>query len=207
MTFQINNQSLITWFQENKRVFPWRDKISPYATWISEVMLQQTRAEVVVPFFLRWMRLFPTVETLAKAPIETVIKAWEGLGYYRRARYLHSAACSIMENHNGILPNTLENLQKIKGMGPYTVGAILSFAYKKKIAAVDGNVLRVLARHFEIGKEIDKQSTQKEIRDLAESILPEKESWIVNEALIELGATLYRPNNPHCTKAPSMCSL
>lgn len=136
------------WFEENKRNFPWRGKPSPYAVWVSEVMLQQTQASVVVPYFERWIVRFPSIEVLASASIEEVIKLWEGLGYYSRARSLHEGAKFLVEHHNGTLPSDPIALAKVKGLGPYTIGAILSFAFHQKAAAIDGNVTRVMSRFF-----------------------------------------------------------
>jgi len=171
------------------------------------VMLQQTQVSVVVPYFERWMNLFPSIEALAKAPLEVVIKAWEGLGYYSRARRLHEAACYLMDNNQGRLPEDPKELEKIKGLGPYTIGAIRSFAYRAKTAAVDGNVLRVLSRYFSIEEDICKIKTIKKIWDLANELLPEEEHWLVNEALIELGATICS-KKPKCKICPirSSCS-
>lgn len=190
------------WFLENKRNFPWRVNRTFYRVWVSEVMLQQTRAEVVIPYFQKWMATFPDIQTLATSPLETVIKCWEGLGYYSRARNLHQGAKQIIENYGNDFPKTKEELSHIKGLGPYTIGAILSFAYKKRAAAVDGNVLRVLSRFFLIDEPIDKQKTKNKITDLLDKQLPEEKSWILSEALIELGALV-------CKKVPecSICPL
>ncbi len=190
---------LIDWFQQQKRDLPWRNQPSPYAVWVSEVMLQQTQVSVVVPYFLRWMQRFPTVADLAKASVDEVIKEWEGLGYYSRARCLHAGAKYVMEQHGGIIPQTEEELKAIKGLGPYTIGAIRSFAFHHPVAAVDGNVVRVLARYFKLEEDISKPKTMNQIRQMAQEILPKENSWIFNEALIELGATI-------CTKKPK-CSL
>lgn len=195
----LNN--LKTWFLQNKRDFPWRKAISPYRVWVSEVMLQQTQAEVVKDYFERWMQRFPDIISLANASLSEVIKLWEGLGYYSRARNLHIGAKQILENFNGQIPDSFTELSKIKGLGPYTIGAILSFAFHKPIAAVDGNVIRVLTRVFGIEDDISKSQTVKRLRNLASSFLNEEESWIVNEALIELGATICRPR-PFCEKCP-----
>ncbi|MBI2742326.1 MAG: A/G-specific adenine glycosylase [Chlamydiales bacterium] len=191
--------SLKEWFLEERRALPWRENPSPYRVWVSEIMLQQTQAAVVIPYFERWMRSFPTIEALAQAPLEEVIKLWEGLGYYARARYLHGAAKELLQKHAGVLPSTKEGLQQIKGIGLYTVGAILSFAFHKKAAAVDGNVLRVLSRYFAIEEEIEK--AKKRIEALTEEILPEEEPWVVMEALIELGARVCR-KIPLCNECP-----
>jgi A/G-specific adenine glycosylase len=186
----IDAEKLCHWFLLNKRDFPWREVADPYAIWISEVMLQQTQAAVVIPYFLRWMESYPTIQHLADAHIDDVIKIWEGLGYYSRARNLHNGARYIVDYFNGVIPDSAEKLKQIKGLGPYTIGAILSFAFHQKTVAVDGNVLRVLARYYQIDEDITKVAVQKKIRLLVEEMLPSKNSWVFNEALIELGATI-----------------
>jgi len=183
-----DSDKLKKWFYLSRRPLPWRENPSPYEVWISEVMLQQTQVSVVIPYFKRWMTLFPSISTLASAPIEEVIKVWEGLGYYSRARNLHAGAQYLTKYHGGELPNSPEALKKVKGLGPYTIGAILSFAFKGKVPAIDGNVLRVLSRFFAIEEAIDQTKTQTMIRELCETLLPEDEPWIVMEGLIELGA-------------------
>lgn len=197
----LDTSSLHDWFKKNKRELPWRHHLDPYAIWISEVMLQQTQVATVIPYFARWMNIFPDVESLASASSESVIKIWEGLGYYSRARSLHEGAKYIMTHFGGKIPADKDQLKLIKGLGPYTIGAILSFAFHQKISAVDGNVMRVLTRYFKIEEDISKTATQKHLRILAESILPENESWITNEALIELGATICQ-RKALCTKCP-----
>jgi len=199
--YSINFKKLKNWFLNEKRDLPWRNAPSPYAVWISEVMLQQTQVSVVIPYFERWMERFPTISNLANAQLDEVIKLWEGLGYYSRARSLHEAAQYIMKFHQGSLPIHEDDLKKIKGLGPYTVGAILSFAFRKKAAAVDGNVIRVLTRYFHIEDDIAKNKTINQLREIAFQILPEDESWIQNEALIELGATVCK-KNPKCLECP-----
>jgi len=197
---------LADWFKQHKRSFPWRNTqvdrtILPYRIWVSEVMLQQTRAEVVEPFFIAWMKRFPTLEQLAKAEIQEVIKAWEGLGYYSRAKRLWLSAKHLVEHNDGRIPDNYEELLKIQGFGPYTAGAVMSFAFQRKAAAVDGNVARVIARLFAIEEEIDHAKVQKQIRELTFLLLPDKEPWVVMEALIELGALICR-KNPDCTHCP-----
>lgn len=192
---------LKTWFLDQRRDFPWRENPTPYAVWVSEVMLQQTQASVVIPYFERWMRLFPTIEALAKAPLDQVIKEWEGLGYYSRARNLHQGARYVIEHHRGELPASAASLKEIKGLGPYTIGAILSFAFHQRIEAVDGNVIRVLARYYGMSDDISLGSTLKTIRTRAADLLPEEEPWIINEALIELGAILCG-RKPKCIVCP-----
>jgi A/G-specific adenine glycosylase len=188
MTFDFDTLTLKSWFNSNKRDLPWRYDPTPYQVLVSEVMLQQTRVETVIPYFHRWMEKFPSVKTLAGSSQNEVIKLWEGLGYYSRARNLHEGAKFVMENFEGNLPSNVDDLKKIKGLGPYTIGAILSFAFKKKSTAVDGNVMRVLSRYFAIRDDISQTKTQKKFREIALEILPEKEPWVFNEAIIELGA-------------------
>lgn len=201
MSKLFDSNALKRWFKREKRDLPWRIDPTPYAVWVSEVMLQQTQVSVVIPYFERWMARYPTIETLAKAPLDEIIKCWEGLGYYSRARSLHEGAQYVVKHFGGILPSDPDKLEQIKGLGPYTIGAIRSFAFHQKTSAVDGNVLRVLSRYFAIEDDISKGSTVKAIRSLADEILPEEESWIVNEGLIELGATVCS-RKPHCGECP-----
>jgi A/G-specific adenine glycosylase len=168
-------------------------------------MLQQTQVAVVIPYFERWMDRFPTVKALAEARQEEVMKLWEGLGYYSRARNLHEGARYVVERHNGILPNTSEELSKIKGLGDYTVGAILTFAFRQKVPAVDGNVIRVLARYYGIDDDIAKAKTVKAIRSMTSELLPDAEPWLVSEGLIELGATVCQ-KKPKCSACPLKAS-
>ena len=186
---------LKSWFLSARRDLPWRQAPTPYAVWVSEVMLQQTQVSVVIGYFQRWMERFPTVKHVAEASLEEVIKLWEGLGYYSRARSLHKGAQYILEHHAGNLPSSREELEKIPGVGPYTVGAILSFAFHKKAAAVDGNVVRVLARFAAVEEDVTSGKFKKWIWEYAESILPETAPWLVVEGLIELGGTV-------CTRQP-----
>jgi A/G-specific adenine glycosylase len=196
-----SKQKLIQWFHDNKRDLPWRENPNPYAVWVSEIMLQQTQVAVVIPYFLRWMSIFPSISALAEASLDSVIKCWEGLGYYSRARSLHAGARYIVDNYEGVLPTNPEALIKIPGIGPYTCGAILSFAFKQKAPAVDGNVIRVLTRFYNNHSDISKSTTIKEIWSTAAAILPDKEPWSFNEALIELGATICN-RAPKCFQCP-----
>lgn len=193
--------ALKEWFEEEKRILPWRENPSPYGVWISEVMLQQTQASVVVGYFERWMRRFPTLFSLAEAPWEEVIKLWEGLGYYSRVRHIYRAAQQLVAKNQGELPSLRKELEAIKGLGPYTVGAILSFAFHERAAAVDGNVARVLSRHFFIEEDIAKAKVKKNLHDLVLSLLPQEEPWVAMEALIELGAQICQ-KKPLCEKCP-----
>ncbi|MFZ4772765.1 MAG: A/G-specific adenine glycosylase [Chlamydiia bacterium] len=185
MSFQSDQEALRVWFLQTKRSFPWREEITPYKVLISEVMLQQTRADVVVDYFNRWMRLFPTVESLAGASIDEVLKAFEGLGYYSRARNLHKAAQSLIKE----FPNTYEGLLAVEGIGPYTANAILSFAFHKPVIAMDANVQRVLSRYFAT-------HDLKWAKIEAEKKMSQIHSHEIAEGLIELGAVI-------CTKSPA----
>lgn len=196
-----DSDALKVWFQKTARDLPWRRDPTPYAVWVSEIMLQQTQVSVVEGYFTRWMERFPTIKHLASASLDEVIKVWEGLGYYSRGRNLHAAARLIVEKHQGSLPSTKEELSLLKGLGPYTVGAILSFAFHKKAPAVDGNVIRVLTRYFAITENVQKTSTLKKIWTLAEEILPESQPWLIVEGLIELGATVCK-REPQCWACP-----
>jgi A/G-specific adenine glycosylase len=199
---QFPYEELTSWFKKCKRDLPWRGHSpDPYHVWVSEIMLQQTQVSVVIPYFLRWMGRFPTIESLAMASQEEVIKLWEGLGYYSRARNLHQGAREVMSRFSGKIPSSYEELSTIKGLGPYTVGAILMFAFRKKAPAVDGNVIRVLSRFFGITDDVSATSTQKRIRQLAESCLPESEPWVIGEAWIELGALVCK-KVPQCSQCP-----
>lgn len=198
---KIDLECLREWFTMQARNLPWRENPTPYRVWISEVMLQQTRAVVVIPYFDRWMARFPTIEALATASLEEVIKLWEGLGYYARARHLHHAAKEIMHKYGGNIPIEEEELRRIKGLGPYTIGAIQSFAFHQKAAAVDGNVARVLSRLFGIEEEIDLPRVQRRLRETILSLLPDFQPWVIMEALIEFGAQICE-KKPRCLECP-----
>lgn len=198
---EIIGDALKHWFEKEKRIFPWRGNPTPYSVWVSEIMLQQTRASVVVPYFLRWMERFPTVQSLAESTLEEVMKMWEGLGYYSRARALHEGAKYIVTHFQGEIPAEPSLLKKIKGIGPYTAGAIQSFAFHQKSPAIDGNVMRVIARLYCFEKNIDTVKAQQYIRAKVEELLPDHEPWVIMEALIELGATLCG-RIPECRKCP-----
>jgi A/G-specific adenine glycosylase len=198
--YPFDASTLKRWFDVRKRDLPWRHSVSPYRVWISEVMLQQTQVAVVIDYFERWMQRFPTVQSLAEASLDEVLKMWEGLGYYSRARHLHAAARQIVEEHRGEIPSRREELERVKGLGPYTIGALLSFGFHKRAAAVDGNVIRVLTRYFAITEPSDTPKVRKEIWTIAEEILPHVEPWLHVEGLIELGATVCvkKPRCPVC---------
>lgn len=193
---------LLPWYQENARILPWRQTKEPYAIWISEIMLQQTRVEAVVDYFYRFMALFPTVQSLATAQEDQVLKCWEGLGYYSRARNLHRAARVIVEQYGGMFPREKEQIEQLPGIGPYTAGAIASIAFDERCAAVDGNVLRVCTRLTEDWRNIDDASTKKSIAQLLERIYP-ADAGDFTQALMEIGALVCVPNGePNCTHCP-----
>lgn len=181
---------------------PWRDCNDPYKTWISEIMLQQTRVDQATPYFLRFMERFPTVHELAEADQQEVLKVWEGLGYYSRARNLHQAAKTVVNEFEGNIPDNDEDIRKLKGVGPYTASAVLSIAYSKPHAVVDGNVLRVLTRYLGIEDDIRGSRTKNAIQDAADKLLDNSRPGDFNQALMELGATVCTPSNPDCDKCP-----
>jgi A/G-specific adenine glycosylase len=192
---------LAAWFQKHKRDLPWRTDRTPYRVTVSEFMLQQTQVSTVLPYYARWMKQFPSWSTLARANETEVIKAWEGLGYYTRARNLHRLAQAVVER-GGELPADVASLRSLPGIGPYTAGAISSLAFEQKAALVDGNVIRVLARVFHITEDVSQPRVQKAFWALAEGLLPEKHCGAHNESLMELGAMLCTPHNPQCLLCP-----
>ena len=193
------SEDIEKWFRRHQRDLPWRHDPSPYTVWVSEVMLQQTRVEVVIPYFLRWIERFPTLTSLAQGTEDEVIKLWEGLGYYSRARNLYRGAQEVEKKYGGVLPIERDQLLQIKGIGPYTAGAILSFAFHKKAAALDGNVVRVIARYTAFTQDVSKG--EKELRQRVEDVLPEKNPQVVMEGLIELGALVCQ-KRPKCSLCP-----
>ncbi|MGN7384729.1 A/G-specific adenine glycosylase [Paenibacillus sp. SAFN-117] len=195
---------LLEWYDRNKRDLPWRRTSDPYHIWVSEVMLQQTRVDTVIPYYFRFLERFPDVEALAHAPEEEVLKAWEGLGYYSRARNLQSAVREVHERYGGTVPDRKEDFSSLKGVGPYTAGAVLSIAYNVPEPAVDGNVMRVLSRFFLIEDDIAKGPTRVKMEKLARELIPEGEAGSFNQALMELGATVCTPRSPHCLTCPVM---
>ena len=194
---------LLSWYREHKRDLPWRENKDAYRIWISEIMLQQTRVEAVKPYFFRFMEHFPTVKALADAPDDELMKCWEGLGYYSRARNLKKAAGVVVEQHGGKLPASREELLDLPGIGSYTAGAIASIAYEIRAPAVDGNVLRVLSRVCGSREDILKQSTKKKMEALVSEVIQEGEAGDFNQALIEIGAIVCVPNGaPLCDSCP-----
>jgi len=198
------SRELLSWYRVQKRDLPWRRSRDPYHIWVSEVMLQQTRVETAKPYFERFVSLFPTVEALANAPEETVLKAWEGLGYYSRARNLQSAAREVAERYGGKVPDSKEAFSSLKGVGPYTAGAVLSIAFNRREPAVDGNVMRVLSRYFCIEEDVAKGSTRAMMERLQYELIPDGEASDFNQAIMELGALVCTPKSPHCLTCPVM---
>lgn len=198
------SRELLQWYLDNKRDLPWRRQNNPYYTWVSEIMLQQTRVDTVIPYFERFIAKFPTATALADAPEEEVLKAWEGLGYYSRARNLQFAAREIKEQYAGELPNDKAAISGLKGIGPYTAGAIMSIAFNQPEPAVDGNVMRVLSRYFRLHEDIAKPSTRPHIEHIARELIPSGHAMDFNQALMELGALVCTPKSPACLLCPVM---
>ena len=196
------SEMLLKWYDSVKRDLPWRRTHDPYHIWLSEIMLQQTRVETVKGYFARFLERCPTVEALASAPEETVLKLWEGLGYYSRARNLQKSAKVIMNDHGGVFPSDYESILKLPGIGPYTAGAIASIAFGIPVPAVDGNVYRVASRFFGVREDVGVPSVQRQIRQLVEASIPEDRPGDYNQALMELGATLCSPQHPDCERCP-----
>ena len=190
---------LIKWYLQNKRDLPWRNTTNPYPIWLSEIMLQQTRVAQGTPYFLSFTTEFPTVFDLAAASEEQVLKLWQGLGYYSRARNLHKTAQYIATELNGIFPNNYNDLLKLKGIGEYTAAAIASFAYNECVAVVDGNVFRVLSRYFNIETDIAQACAKKEFAALAFELMPKDNPATFNQAIMEFGALQCIPKSPNCS--------
>ena len=193
-------QKLISWYLPNKRDLPWRNTNDPYKIWLSEIILQQTRVEQGLPYYLKLLESFPTVKDLANAPIDKVLKLWQGLGYYSRARNLHFAAQTVCSNYNGHFPESYDELKKLKGIGDYTAAAIASFSFNKAHAVVDGNVYRVISRYFDIETPIDSSAGKTLFNALANELIDKKNPAIYNQAIMEFGATYCKPQSPDCTR-------
>lgn len=200
---------LLDWYYANRRILPWREEPSPYHVWISEIMLQQTRVEAVLEYYRRFLLELPDIASLSKVSEEKLLKLWEGLGYYNRARNLKRAAVVIMEQYGGSMPDTYEELIKLPGIGTYTAGAIASIAFGKDVPAVDGNVLRVITRVTADSSDISAEKVKKRIAAELVKILPKGESGFFNQALMDLGAMVCLPNGaPRCGQCPwqSLCA-
>lgn len=195
-------KALALWYERNKRILPWRDTKDPYAIWISEIILQQTRVAQGYDYYLRFMERFPNVQTLAEAQEDEILRLWQGLGYYSRARNLHAAAQQIMAKHKGVFPDSPDDVRHLKGIGDYTTAAICSFAYNTPIAVVDGNVYRVLARLTACEIPIDTTVGKKHYAQLAQELLDQQNAALHNQAMMELGALQCVPGTPDCTQCP-----
>jgi A/G-specific adenine glycosylase len=191
---------LIKWYLQNKRDLPWRKTTSPYPIWLSEIMLQQTRVAQGTPYFLSFTSAFPTIFDLANAHEEQVLKLWQGLGYYSRARNLHKTAQTIAFDMNGVFPDNYAGLLKLKGIGEYTAAAIASFSYNECVPVVDGNVFRVLSRYFDLETDIAQASAKKEFAALAFELMPKDNPALFNQAIMEFGALQCVPKNPNCAE-------
>ncbi len=193
---------LVEWYQNHKRDLPWRKTSDPYYIWVSEIMLQQTRVDTVIPYYHRFLEAFPTIYDLAAADQQQVLKIWEGLGYYSRGRNLHHAAEQVVSEFDGKIPSTYKKITCLKGIGPYTASAILSIAFQKKYAVVDGNVIRVVARYKGITSDIRKTAARKAVQEFMDEAVPESKPGDFNQAVMELGATVCTPSNPSCESCP-----
>jgi A/G-specific adenine glycosylase len=193
------SEGLIKWYKANKRDLPWRNESDPYRIWLSEIILQQTQVKQGLSYYLKFVKNYPTVKHLAKANEDSVMKDWQGLGYYSRARNMHAAAKSIVENYGGKFPQSFDEIKKLKGVGHYTAAAIASFAFNLPQAVVDGNVYRVLSRIFGIKEFIDTTQGKKTFQDLADELLNKKNPAAHNQAIMEFGSQYCKPVNPACT--------
>lgn len=195
-------QDLINWYHKEKRDLPWRRERDPYKIWVSEIMLQQTRVDTVIPYFNRFMEQFPTIESLAEADEEAILKAWEGLGYYSRVRNLQSAVREVAAEYGGKVPADKNAFLSLKGVGPYTGGAVLSIAYGLPEPAVDGNVMRVMSRLLTMWDDIAKPSSRKKFEEAVQALMYHDDPSSFNQALMELGATVCTPSSPACLLCP-----
>lgn len=195
-------EKLLVWYDAHKRDLPWRRTQDPYKIWISEIMLQQTRVDTVIPYYELFLDWFPTVADLAQAPEEKLLKAWEGLGYYSRVRNMQKAAQQIMEDHGGVFPSSYDEISKLKGIGPYTAGAIASIAFGLPEPAVDGNVMRVLARLFEVDYDIGIPTNRKIFQAMMEVLIDPDRPGDFNQALMDLGSDIESPVNPRPEESP-----
>lgn len=195
-------EQLLIWYREKRADLPWRRDPSPYQVWLSEIMLQQTQVKTVIPYFQRFIGAFPTIEALAAAPLDDVLKLWEGLGYYSRARNLHRAARIIASEHGGEVPSEAQALLELPGIGPYTAGAIASIAFGRPLPVLDANVTRVFARLLDLDEDISQSATREKLWRVADDWLPAGDAGAYNQALMELGQRVCRPRNPNCGDCP-----
>jgi A/G-specific adenine glycosylase len=195
-------KKLMNWYRDHHRDLPWRRTSDPYRIWVSEVMLQQTQVTTVLPYYQDFLNRFPRIDVLAGSDLQDVLKAWEGLGYYARARNLHQAAAIIISEHNGKLPQAWDDFRALPGVGDYIAAAVLSIAFDKPYAVVDGNVKRVLSRLFVMPAPVNRPSSQKVYQQTASGLLDTRQSGTFNQAIMELGAIVCKPRNPICTNCP-----
>ena len=195
-------RAILSWYDQNKRELPWRTSKNPYFIWISEVVLQQTRVDQGAPFFYRLTSLFPSIEDLASADEKDVLLAWKGLGYYSRARNLHKAARQIMEMHDGVFPTQYMELIKLPGIGSYTASAISSISFNEPLAAIDGNIIRIVSRLLDLPDPVESAQTAKIIKEYANEILPTDRPGDFNQALMDLGSLICTPKSPKCPECP-----
>jgi A/G-specific adenine glycosylase len=195
-------KKILSWYHSHKRDLPWRNSVNPYHIWVSEIMLQQTQVETVIPYYHRFLSRFPTVQSLAAASQDAVLKAWENMGYYSRARNLHAAASHIVERFGGEIPDDWEDLVSLPGIGKYTAGAILSIAFGLSVPAVDANLRRVISRLFAVQDPVDEQATSQHLWRLAEDLVPSNGAGQFNQALMDLGATICAAKKPTCEACP-----
>ena len=193
---------LIEWYRRYHRRLPWRETDDPYRIWVSEVMLQQTQVQTVLPYYQKFLRDFPDVRTLANADLQAVLKAWEGLGYYARARNMHRSAWIILEQHAGMFPESWDVLRELPGIGDYIASAVLSIAFNQPYAVLDGNVKRVLSRLWEIPEPVNKPSSHRTFKEVADGLLDRRYPGMFNQALMELGALVCKPKKPDCNGCP-----
>lgn len=194
--------TLLDWYQKKARDLPWRNTKDPYRIWVSEIMLQQTRVESVIPYYTRWLNSFPTIQSLAEADQDEILKHWEGLGYYSRALNLHKAARVVISEFGGYLPDNPNKLQSLPGIGRYTAGAISSIAFNIPAPIVDGNIRRLFTRYFNINTPIHTSKTEKTLWQIAEDLIPAQQPGNFNQALMELGSLVCKPKNPDCLNCP-----
>ena len=199
---KILQSRLLNWYDEQKRDMPWRKDLDPYRILVSEFMLQQTQVKTVIPYYKKWMKSFPTAKKLAAASETNVLKHWEGLGYYSRARNLRKSAIHIEQEFKGKVPDSMEKILELPGVGRYTAGAVLSIAFDKRVAVLDGNVKRVLSRLMLLNENGNNKKSETQLWNTMEELLPEKRCGDFNQAFMELGATVCIPNNPFCKECP-----
>lgn len=196
------SEKLLVWYKKNKRDLPWRNTDDPYKVWLSEIILQQTRIAQGIAYYNKFIEKFPDIYQLAEASEDQVLATWQGLGYYSRARNLHHTAKDIAQNHHGQFPSSYSELLKLKGVGKYTAAAIVSIAFHKPVAVVDGNVMRLVCRYFGIDQPIDRTAVQKEVESIANELIDPVHPSAFNQAMMDMGATVCKPQNPLCPVCP-----